>query len=339
MKNSTKRTIAAFGAATMLMSGGIVSAMESEVPVAENAQESVEASVLTPSVSHGYLVNSFVVGKSEESNKIVSEDGLTELYKTDEVIVLDANGNKKELSDIAEGNRISFYVDGNKPMTLQYPPCYSPDVIVIEDSEALVMRAIGVFDEDLLDEELSLQLVMDGDEAYYSKTRDIFHGGKALVFYDITTKSIPAQANPIAIVKLNDDLEEEVEESIDLSAVKRIIVGEDTIISHIPVTVNGVSMLPVRSVAEALGYNVEWDDETKTVTVGHAFFKIGEDSYTIGKRMPDVLGQAPVLISLAPLPEGEYALTYVPASFFTEVLGCSLTVEGENAVISEVVAE
>lgn len=346
MKNTTKRTIAAFGAATMLISGGIISATADDAVLINEttpAKDAVAISTLAPSVNRNYLIGSIKVGKSESENKITSSDGQTEIYKSDATIVLDADGNRKSLDDITEGKQITFYTDANAPMTLQYPPCYSADVIVIEESSAEipVSRVIGVFDEELLDEELDLQLIYNGKTPYYSATKDIFHGGKALVFYDKATLSLPAQATPIAIVKLNDDAVQSGEENkeeealtpekIDLSAVKNIVV-KDTQIAYVPVTVNGVSMVPVRSVAEALGYEVAWNDENKAVTMGHAYFKIDEDSYVIGKRMPDSLGQAPVLIAL---PGESNALTYVPAEFFTDVLGCDLTLDGENAVISQ----
>ncbi len=105
---------------------------------------------------------------------------------------------------------------------------------------------------------------------------------------------------------------------------------------HIPVVVNGIQMLPVRAVAEALGYGVKWDDETKSVYVNHAYFSIDEDSYVIGRRAPQQLGQSPVLIAL---PEDAYATTYVPVEFFTDVLGHEVKVDGEKAEIIPIPAE
>ena len=116
----------------------------------------------------------------------------------------------------------------------------------------------------------------------------------------------------------------------DLSGVRTIVAGETTI-AHIPVTVNEVQMLPVRAVAEALGYQVDWIGETKSVNVGFASFSIEEDSYAFARRAPQALGQAPVLISI---PSEQFATTYVPATFFTEVLGCTMTADGDTLYIA-----
>lgn len=78
---------------------------------------------------------------------------------------------------------------------------------------------------------------------------------------------------------------------------------------------NSVDMLPVRAVAEALGYNVSWNNETKSVVVenvpGYYTFSIGTDGYTRAKTAAMPLGQPPVL---------ENGVTYVPVSFFTELM-------------------
>ena len=78
----------------------------------------------------------------------------------------------------------------------------------------------------------------------------------------------------------------------------------------------GIAMLPLRAVAEGLGYNVNWIDETSTVelTQGAHFitFSIDNDSYAFSRRAPQQLGTAPKLIN---------DLTYVPINFIDEILG------------------
>ncbi|MGO0059177.1 copper amine oxidase N-terminal domain-containing protein [Brevibacillus fluminis] len=73
-------------------------------------------------------------------------------------------------------------------------------------------------------------------------------------------------------------------------------------------------MVPLREAAEKLGYKVEWNQAKKMLEVskGPRFFmiQIGQDNYNINK-MQVKLGDAPILN------EGK---TYVPLSFFSEVL-------------------
>ncbi len=338
MKNSTKRTLAAISAASMLMSSGIIAA-NSQEPDSVPIQELTDVKAENYTISHNYIVGSMTVGKSEENNAFASDDNQLYLYKNEETLVLGSDGSKKSLDDVKEGQKIAYYADCNKPTTLQLPVHYTPDVIVILDGESSleVIHEIGVFNEELVNEENTLQLNIGEDTLFYNTDKDSFSGGKALVLYDISTRSIPAITTPIAVVKLADDAKPEQPESseqqtVDLSNVKNIVIGDKTF-NHVPVTVNKIQMLPVRQIAEALGYTVEWVNETKTVYVGKAFFDIDKDSYTIGRMMPQSLGQASILLAL---PEERFATTYVPVAFFTEILGHEIKVDGETASIQTI---
>ena len=288
---------------------------------------------VAPVIDHGYLVGAMTVG--ENGDVITSEDGGTCLKKSD-AYILAADGSALSFDDIKAGDVITYLVDPKVPQTLQLPVTYSPAVIVVGADAAEVTCKIAVFDEDGLSDDGELIINYDLSTPYYSRTREAtLISGKALVLYNMMTMSIPAQTNPLAIVKLVDDEKLVVvsapdTQAPDLSGVKTIVAGENTL-AHIPVTVNGVQMLPVRAVAEALGYEVEWVGETKSVNVGFASFSIEEDSYSFARRAPQSLGQAPVLIAL---PTEQYATTYVPASFFTEVLDHRMTLEGDTLVIS-----
>ncbi len=511
MKNSTKKILATLSAAAVLASGGLMNAYADEAQTKDFikglASSTVEEAEMI-SVDHGYAVGSMTVGENDEY--IVSEDENLTLAKDDGAFVLDAKGEKKSFADIKAGDKLTFYVDGDKPTELIYPPRYTPDVIVIEDEDAAVARKIAVFDENHLSDDGELVINYDPSTPYYSKTREaafisgkalvfysfatmsipaqtnplaivrlngdsdgsntpalkpittvplgkpesvVDHGyivggmivggiltgrnsdglsneggdlhvynyahnacvlsdrgerldfgdikvgdhityyaygdttadcyypelivvekegsgvnrklsvfdeellsddgelklnvnpdipyysktreatlisGKALVFYDVTTRSIPAQTTPLAIVKLAD---EPFFENGDLSGVEAFHVNKDGdyYIAYTPVTVDGTQMIPVRDLAEALGFTVGWDGETNTVTVGQASFTIDTDSYSFAKAAPRSLGQAPVLITL---PGESSARTYVPVSFFTDVLGYTVTVSGNTATVA-----
>ena len=289
----------------------------------------VPGPVAAPTEDHGYMAGTMTVGENGET--IANEDGSLHLNKPEEVVILTADGKPANYEDIKTGDVITYYVDGNAPMTLQLPVHYTPAVIVVGADEAEVTCKIAVFDEEGLSDDGELVINYDLTTPYYSRTREAtFISGKALVLYNMMTMSIPAQTNPLAIVKLIDDEPEAAPQAPDLTGVKNIVIGENTI-AHLPVTVNGVQMLPVRAVAEALGYQVDWTGETLSVNVGFASFSIDEDSYAFARRAPQSLGQAPVLIAL---PTEKYARTYVPVTFFTEVLEHRMTVEGDTLYIS-----
>lgn len=93
-------------------------------------------------------------------------------------------------------------------------------------------------------------------------------------------------------------------------------------------------MLPLRSVAEKLGFKVEWDGETQSVSLDNGEvntkIRIGEDRYymasskAIGMSAPTVLGAAPV---------NKNGTTFVPAEMFN-ILNCGEAFTVENNVIT-----
>ena len=80
--------------------------------------------------------------------------------------------------------------------------------------------------------------------------------------------------------------------------------------------VNGNVMIPLRQVAEGLGYTVTWVAESRAVelTRGAQFItmSIDKDSYAFSRRAPQELGVAPTLVG---------NLTYVPVNFVTDIIG------------------
>lgn len=86
-------------------------------------------------------------------------------------------------------------------------------------------------------------------------------------------------------------------------------------------------MVPVRTIAEQLGYKLSWNQSNKSIelTKGPHFhmIKIGEDQYNIAK-MNMTLGAAPELS------EGT---TYVPLSFFQKVIQANVTTSETGTII------
>ncbi|MBF8983676.1 copper amine oxidase N-terminal domain-containing protein [Lutibacter sp. B2] len=78
---------------------------------------------------------------------------------------------------------------------------------------------------------------------------------------------------------------------------------------------NDATMIPLKLVSEALGYEVKWNGETRAVELKKGahwtMVKIGEDRYTFAKMAP---------ISLGTAPEIKDGTTYVPLNFVTDIL-------------------
>jgi hypothetical protein len=73
---------------------------------------------------------------------------------------------------------------------------------------------------------------------------------------------------------------------------------------------SGVRMVPVRAIAEKLGYEVVWNGADRSVALGKdILLKIGSDEYEYkGNKLS--LGAAAVIVNNS---------TYVPAGFFNEL--------------------
>ncbi|WP_379156662.1 copper amine oxidase N-terminal domain-containing protein [Paenibacillus sp. sgz5001063] len=86
-------------------------------------------------------------------------------------------------------------------------------------------------------------------------------------------------------------------------------------------------LVPLRAVADGLGFTVAWNAQTKAVELnkGNIFttVKSGEDRYVINK-MYTTLGTAP---------QTNQGRLYVPASFINKVLRQVITVEGQQILI------
>lgn len=99
------------------------------------------------------------------------------------------------------------------------------------------------------------------------------------------------------------------------------------------------TMVPVRAVAEALGFTVTWNaDRSIHLNNGdmQCDFAIGENHYTVYTAIPEAIGMsAPFALESAP--EMKHTTTYVPVSLFVPLFGndpAAVSVEGDTIRIS-----
>lgn len=89
---------------------------------------------------------------------------------------------------------------------------------------------------------------------------------------------------------------------------------------------NETLFIPLRAICERLGFNVEWNGETRTVVLEklpvYVTFSADADGYTFARTAPMMLGHAPKIIN---------DRTYVPSNFINEILQGTINVE--NGVI------
>lgn len=151
---------------------------------------------------------------------------------------------------------------------------------------------------------------------------DIRVGTQLFIWYDIVALSYPGQTGATKAVLIGQ------EEGLGVRAVYTPMAGVDDLavtINDKPIQLaekklmdqNGILMVPLRSVAEGLGFEVVWKDADQSILLDNGTVKttlyIGSDSYfkassqAIGLTQNFNLGAAPILID---------GRTYVPAALF-----------------------
>ncbi|MDL2248339.1 copper amine oxidase N-terminal domain-containing protein [Tyzzerella sp. OttesenSCG-928-J15] len=280
----------------------------------------------------------------------------------DNTILVTAEG-VKPIAEIEVGDKITVYYIQPMVNILIFPPQMEATVFVKEPAvETGSSIFVGRFDENLVSDNNFLKI-----NAGSEKTKIVNSKGEAVdeeiagkdlaVVFSIMTMSIPAQTNPELVVIL--DTEREAEETgtpegatgqigivneplkltdedkakhaegvvASITDTKITVMGNETE-APAPYALDGYVMLPLRAIAEAAGFDVNWNGEIGAITVGRAInLKVGEDYYTFAKMAPITLGQAPVI------KDGN---TYVPMSFFTEVMNLEVVIADGHITLNEV---
>lgn len=232
-------------------------------------------------------------------------ENINVLAVTADTLVFDNTGKKVELK---KGDKVEAHTFANKPMLAIYPPQYSPEVVIVK-TEAMGEATVGTFDKDLLDANLSLKLNVSEETELSSlsgkevKITDLADKN-LLVFYTITTMSIPAQTPPSKVVVL--DQKEADQEAPGDSVIEEIIANDFY-------DVDGTKMVPLRLLVEELGYKVKSTGKGAIISKGALSYTItrGEKTYGYNKALLN-FDVAPALL--------EPMKTYVPVEFIRELI-------------------
>lgn len=339
--------------------------IQGDIMLIDGAPET-DVTVMTPS----YISNTVTVTGIEDgmltttTNKEDAENPENIINYTimDNTVVFGmANGEKKSLEDVKVGDTVTVFSNAYAPAPLILPPQYQADVIMVNDDEKISSERFADVDTYVLREETlvnaanTLALNIDEDvnivdtQGKAVDAKDLFDKD-LLVIYSTSTKSIPAQTTPIAIVVLGDnelalaqlhkpvaleespapettDMPEATEAPVDFSKVTTVKVENETI-TNVYTDANGNLMLPLRKITETLGFTVEWDGNLRAVMLNSGMYslKIGENSYIKGRMMPQELSVAPEITN---------DLTFVPVDYFTEILEMTANLNGDNTLIFE----
>lgn len=309
--------------------------------------------ILSVMLSTSVFANEEIITPQTEENKeimLVSElkkdfpdfsyfEGqIKKISKTEAGLILNVTSEEKESNFVISnttyipnkeeykvGQTVRGYFDNNLPMIMIYPAQYNIEALILinEKSNNVI---VDTFNDELIDTINSLKLNISKDTKIYDESGKIYTGSlknkQLFVEYEITTRSIPAQTNPVKIVVLKT-ANQEFLESIDYSKMN-LLVGDKVINAGKAFNKDGIAMVELRSVIEALGLNISYDEKTKTVIAGKTTIKLPENSYSIGKMAPIKLEVAPLVIK---------GRTFVPLSYFKKVLQFNNAYSFENQIV------
>lgn len=241
-----------------------------------------------------------------------------------DMVVTFVTTDKTALYTIA-GEKAEAVKKGDKVIVVSASPLETKDIkgaeaIVItngDDKATVFVDEFRKSEEQLISADGSLVLNMEDAAKYANK--------KLLVFYDFTTMSIPAQTSPIKVVALDDcgvGISFKVGDSVLTINGTKVEVETPFVVG------SGVTLVPLRVISEAFGAQVEWDGETKTVTITNGDKNI---SVSINSKKAVVNGEEK---ELEEAPELKSDVTMIPLRFISENLGAVVGYDAETAQIT-----
>lgn len=223
------------------------------VPISADADAQAEASAYISNT--GKITE---VADTEDGNKVFTMDnengGLRFVVAPTTTIVDRETGSMITADKLTEGMEVAVIYGANAPMGMSIPPYMGQVTAVVANADKGSI-SVGHFNDDLLNEKDLLQLNISEKTTILTTlgtksilSADDVKGKDAVVFYDITTRSIPAQTTP-SLVLLLEEREAVTEVAVDTKSIE------------------APEMVALRDAAEAKGYSVKWQGKTAPVVL------------------------------------------------------------------------
>lgn len=295
-------TTGAFAQDTLLISG-----QNPPVATAEAEQQALALSTMEGTITE--------INQDGEYPTITVKNEFQEMvfYTSDAFLVDSAKGTAFDLADMLD-KTVRVYYGPQVTMSL---PAQSKATAIFTTGDGSVanyatVEAVQANDDGsiIVTTDNGSRLVTINQDAEISpwltknivKMDNILVGSQVVLYYDIMTLSLPAQANTDKVILLQqaDTAAEDGQEAAEVTPAEQVPAGTE-------------SMVPLRQIAEELGMTLKWDNEEKSVTLSKDAFSskviIGSAEASINK-MRVVLDKEAKLINNT---------TYVPASLVEEL--------------------
>ncbi len=279
MKKNLNKVIAMAMAMTIM--GGTVAFAEEVTPAANPDLAITEDAIVE--ISGDFIMQTGVVEAIEEADDngnieifISNETGGLRFVVAPETRIVDrVDSQYVAVEDLTEGMTIAVVYSAYAPMGMSFPPFLGAPTGVIANADQGNI-AVARFNDDLTSDALQLQLNL-GEETMLTRLDgarmavmpEMLKDGNAIVFYGMTTRSIPAQATPETVFFLPMD---EVEIGIDPNfevGVMPIETMAGPMVDAVAEIVEPV-YIPVREIAEGQGFEVVWQGANAPILVKKA---------------------------------------------------------------------
>ena len=241
---------------------------------------------------------------------------------TDDTFVIQ-NGTGYYLNgfDIREGEQVKAWY--GPVLTRSLPPQGKADAVIAgeqNDRPTFTYFNIGKVEPQ---EDGSVRVLNVNESQYvtifpqvYPDVAELKAGDKMLLWYEFTTMSMPGQATATKAVLLKQGPAD-----INISTTAGVIAMDGKELANVKlVEKNNTLYVPLRQVAEALGYTVTWNGDAQTAVVydgpRSAVCTIGSYDY----------GQQRMRVQLQYTPELIDGVTMVPVEMLEHVLGYSVKI-------------
>lgn len=305
MKKNMNKTIAMALALTVVGSTAAYAAAgteKAETNATTNQEVSVEQTENAQAeVETGYITNTGKVTEienTEDGNKVVTienQNGGLRFVVSATTMIVDRVTNEVITADkLTKDMQVSVVYDAMSPMGMSLPP-YLGNVTAVVANADKGNVCVGMFNNELVNEKEKLQLNVEKETKVLTTlgtkmilgAEDI-KGKNAVVFYDATTRSIPAQTSPSLVLLL-----EEKEAVVEEAQVAKVKTEAKSVV--------------LRDAAMAKGYKVIWkgkaepvvlekDGQISEITIGSATYVL-EGDMAMKASMPAQLKDGVLYVS------------------------------------------
>lgn len=289
----------------------------------------ISGSALAQSVPKELQMAGSVTGRNGDMITITNDNKKTDsvaLHITDDTFVIQ-NGTGYYLNgfDIREGEQVKAWY--GPVLTRSLPPQGKADAVIAGEQNGRPTFTYFNIGKVEPQENGSVRVLNVNESQYvtifpqvYPDVAELKAGDKMLLWYEFTTMSMPGQATATKAVLLKQG-----HADINISTTAGVIAIDGKELADVKlVEKNNTLYVPLRQVAEALGYTVTWNGDAQTAVVydgpRSAVCTIGSYDY----------GQQRMRVQLQYTPELIDGVTMVPVEMLEHVLGYTVKISASH---------